>query len=192
VRINTVGSESNLPLIDTVADHLSVSRAGRRQAGRRDPVGPHRHGALGRQAWCPDLLGAELRCRADIKGFIGLVVAQAEDVLHADLSFAVHLAFSYEEEVGCFGVRHLIADLQEANLAPELCIIGEPAGMVPAIAHKGVHRWRCCVKGRAAHSSQTDISVSAVEAGARVVARIAELADGMHNTTLVGFGSVAA
>jgi acetylornithine deacetylase/succinyl-diaminopimelate desuccinylase-like protein len=52
--------------------------------------------------------------------------------------------------------------------------------MVPAIAHKGVHRWRCCVKGHAAHSSQTPRAVNAIEAAARVVARIADMADDLR------------
>jgi acetylornithine deacetylase len=89
----------------------------------------------------------------------------------------VHYAFSFDEEVGCFGVKHLIADLRDAGIAPRLCIVGEPTGMVPAIAHKGVHRWRCCIKGHAAHSSQTTRAVNAIEAGARVVARLADMAD---------------
>jgi acetylornithine deacetylase len=117
-----------------------------------------------------------------MKGFIGLVVAQTESLLAADLPHALHYAFSYDEEVGCFGARTLLKDLEDAGLPreqwPRLCIVGEPTSMVPAIAHKGVWRWRCCVKGRAAHSSQTHISVNAIEAAARVVAGIADMADG--------------
>jgi acetylornithine deacetylase len=55
------------------------------------------------------------RGSADMKGFIGLVVSHAKAFLEADLPFAVHLAFSYDEEVGGFGVRHLIADLQDSR-----------------------------------------------------------------------------
>ena len=100
---------------------------------------------------------------ADMKSFIGLAVAQVPALLAADLPFAVHLAFSYDEEVGCFGAPRLIADLRERGLAPRACIVGEPTGMVPALAHKGVYRWRCCVRGHAAHSSQTPQSVNAIE-----------------------------
>jgi acetylornithine deacetylase len=117
------------------------------------------------------------RGSADMKGFIGLAVAHAQAFLQADLPHAVHLAFSFDEEVGCLGVRHLIADLRDAGLAPTHCIVGEPTGMVPALAHKGVYRWRCGVKGHAAHSSQTPRAVNAIEAAARVVARLADLAD---------------
>ena len=79
------------------------------------------------EGWTHDPYGGEIvdgklygRGSADMKGFIGLVVAQTAAMLAADLSFAVHYAFSFDEEVGCFGVRHLIADLKEAGLAPRL------------------------------------------------------------------------
>ena len=112
-----------------------------------------------------------------MKGFIGLAVAQVPAFLAADLPFAVHLAFSYDEEVGCFGAPRLIADLRERGIRPLACIVGEPTGMVPALAHKGVYRWRCCIKGRAAHSSLTPQSVNAIEVGARVVGKLTDMAE---------------
>jgi acetylornithine deacetylase len=136
------------------------------------------------QAWtmeplCADVRDGKLwgRGSADMKGFIGLAVAQAEFFLQADLPHAIHYAFSFDEEVGCFGVKHLIADLREAGVAPAMCIVGEPTGMTPAIAHKGVYRWRCCVKGKPAHSSLTPTSVNAIEAASRLVSHIADMAD---------------
>jgi acetylornithine deacetylase len=74
-------------------------------------------------------------------------------------------------------VKELIADLREAGIAPLACIVGEPTGMVPAIAHKGVYRYRCCVRGKEAHSSLTPQSVNAIEMAARVVSRVREMAD---------------
>jgi acetylornithine deacetylase len=203
VRVNTVSHESNLGVIDCIADHLrSLGVAprltwddSRRKANLFATLGEGKPDGLilsghtdtvpwDGQAWTLDPLSGELRDHklygrgsADMKGFIGLAVAQARAFLEADLPFAIHYAFSYDEEVGCFGVRHLIADLKEAGLAPRLCFVGEPTGMVPAIAHKGVHRWRCGVRGKAAHSSQTPTAVNAIEAAARVVSRIADLAD---------------
>ncbi len=207
VRFNTVSHESNLGVIECIADHLRtlgvVPRLTwddeRRKANLFATLGEGRPDGLilsghtdtvpwDGQAWSMDPLSGEVRDgrlyargSADMKGFIGLATSQARDFLEADLPFAVHLAFSYDEEVGCFGVRHLIADLKEAGLAPRLCIVGEPTGMIPAIAHKGVHRWRCCVRGKAAHSSQTTSAVNAIEAAARVVARVADLADDLRN-----------
>lgn len=203
VRLNTVSRESNLPLIECIADHLRslgvpirlTHDAARRKAnlfatiGEGKPDGVILSGHTDTvpwdgQAWTVDPLGAEVRGdrllgrgSADMKGFIGLVVAQTGRYLAADAPFAIHYAFSFDEEVGCFGVRHLIADLKDAALSPRLCLIGEPTGMVPAVAHKGVYRWRCCIKGKPAHSSLTPHAVNAIEAGARLVSHIAAMGD---------------
>ena len=211
VRFNTVSRESNLPLIECIADHLRTLGVplrlswddSRRKANLFATLGEGKPGGVilsghtdtvpwDGQAWTVDPLGADLRTvdgeprlygrgSADMKGFIGLVVAQTQAFLDADLPHALHYAFSYDEEVGCFGAQTLLADLAEAGLPkaalPRLCIVGEPTSMVPAIAHKGVARWRCCVKGRAAHSSQTHIAVNAIEAAARMVAGLADMAD---------------
>jgi acetylornithine deacetylase len=203
VRIDTVSRLSNLPLIECIADHLRslavpirLTYDGERRkanlfatlgAGKPDGVILSGHTDTvpwDGQAWTVDPLGGAWhddklygRGSADMKGFIGLVVAQTERFLAADLPHAIHYAFSFDEEVGCFGVQHLIADLRDANIAPRLCIVGEPTGMVPAIAHKGVYRWRCCVKGKPAHSSLTPTSVNAIEAGARLVSHIASMGD---------------
>ena len=211
VRFNTVSRESNLPLIECIADHLRTLGVplrlshddSRRKANLFATLGEGKPGGVilsghtdtvpwDGQAWTVDPLGADLRTvdgeprlygrgSADMKGFIGLVVAQTQAFLDADLPHALHYAFSYDEEVGCFGAQTLLADLAEAGLPkaalPRLCIVGEPTSMIPAIAHKGVARWRCCVKGRAAHSSQTHIAVNAIEAAARLVAGLADMAD---------------
>lgn len=123
--------------------------------------------------------GARLygRGAADMKGFIAVALANAERFVESDAPFSVHLALSYEEEIGCFGVRELIADLKEADIRPLACIVGEPTLMVPAIAHKGVYRWRCCVRGKEAHSSLTPQSVNAVEMAARVVGKLRDMAE---------------
>jgi len=207
VRFNTESRQSNLPLIECIADHLRTLGvplrlswdAGRRKANLFATLGAGKPGGLvlsghtdtvpwDGQSWRIDPLSAELsdgrlygRGSADMKGFIGLVVAQTAAWLEADLPFALHYAFSYDEEVGGFGARHLIDDLRAAGIAPRLCIVGEPTAMVPAIAHKGVYRWRCCVRGRAAHSSLTPMAVNAVEAAARVIAHIADIGDELRD-----------
>jgi acetylornithine deacetylase len=136
------------------------------------------------QDWSVDPLGADVRDgrlygrgSADMKGFIGVALAQVPHWLAADLPFAVHLALSYDEEVGGFGAARLIADMRESGVRPLACIVGEPTGMVPALAHKGVYRWRCCVRGHAAHSSLTPQAVNAIEVGARVIGKLADMAD---------------
>lgn len=203
VRMSTISDQSNKALIETIADHLRTLSVPLRlthdEAGAKSnlfaTLGAGKPGGVvlsghtdtvpwTGQAWTVDPLGAEVRDgrlygrgSADMKSFIGLCVAHASAFLDADLPFAVHFAFSYDEEVGGFGARHLIADLKESGLAPTHCIVGEPTGMVPALAHKGVHRWCCRVKGRAAHSSQTPKAVNAIENAARVIAHLADMAE---------------
>lgn len=122
------------------------------------------------------------RGAADMKSFIAIAVANAELFINSDSPFAVHFAFSYDEEVGCFGVRELIADLKEQSIKPLACIIGEPTNMVPAIAHKGVYRYKCCVRGKEAHSSLTPQSVNAIEMAARVVNKVRDMAEGFEHS----------
>ena len=120
------------------------------------------------------------RGAADMKSFIAIALANAERFIESDSPFAVHFAFSYDEEVGCFGVRELIADMKDQGIKPLACIIGEPTLMVPAIAHKGVYRYKCCVRGKEAHSSLTPQSVNAIEMAARVVGKLRDMAEGFE------------
>ncbi|MFO1286596.1 MAG: acetylornithine deacetylase [Rubrivivax sp.] len=215
VRLNTVSERSNLALIETIADELRTLKVPLRLTyddargkanlfatlGEGKPAGIVLSGHTDTvpwdgQAWTREPLAAEVsggrlygRGSADMKGYIGTVVAQTRRWLEADLPFALHYAFSYDEEVGGFGVRRLLADLREAGVAPRLCIVGEPTEMVPAVAHKGVYRWRCLVRGHAAHSSLRPQAVNAVEAAARVIAQIAGLGDELrdHEPRQAGF-----
>src|SRR5664279_6440464 len=203
VRMNPASRESNLELIHFIRDELvrhgvqsrlTFDDEGKKAnlfatVGEGKPAGVIISGHTDTvpwdgQSWSVDPLGAELRegrlygrGSADMKSFIGLAVAQVPAFLAADLPFAVHLAFSYDEEVGCFGARRLLADMQGRGVMPLACIVGEPTGMVPALAHKGVYRWRCCIKGHAAHSSQTPQSVNAIEVGARVVGKLTDMSE---------------
>ena len=115
-----------------------------------------------------------------MKSFIAIALANAERFIESESPFAVHFAFSYDEEVGCFGVRELIADMKDQGIKPLACIIGEPTLMVPAIAHKGVYRYKCCVRGKEAHSSLTPQSVNAIEMAARVVGKVRDMAEGFE------------
>jgi len=203
VRMDTVSRNSNLELIHFIRDELArhgvkstltFDDAGRKAnlfatLGEGKPAGVIVSGHTDTvpwdgQHWSLDPLSAEVkdgrlygRGSADMKGFIGLAVAQTPAFLAADLPFAIHFAFSYDEEVGCFGAPRLIADLRARGILPLACIVGEPTGMVPALAHKGVYRWRCCIKGKAAHSSLTPQAVNAIEVGARVVGKLGDMAE---------------
>ena len=203
VQMSTISHQSNLALIECIADHLRSLHIPlrltyddeRQKANLFATIGAGKPGGVilsghtdtvpwEGQAWTMEPLCGAVRDgrlygrgSADMKGFIAMAVAQAQSLRDADLPHAMHFAFSYDEEVGGFGVRRLVADLNDAGVKPGSCLIGEPTNMVPALAHKGVHRWRCCVKGKPAHSSLTPIAVNAIEAASRVVAHIADMAD---------------
>ena len=209
VRINTVSQNSNLELIHFVRDELKRLGVRSRLSYNADKSKANLFATLGEnkpagiilsghtdtvpwdgQDWSVPQLGALLkegpeprlygRGSADMKGFIGVALSHAEQFLNSTAPFAVHLALSYDEEVGCFGVRELIADLRDAGIKPLACIIGEPTSMVPAIAHKGVYRYRCCVRGKEAHSSLTPKSVNAIEMAARLIGKVRDMAEGFE------------
>lgn len=203
VRMNTVSHHSNLELIHFIRDHLAKLGVNSRLTYNDDKTKANLFATLGEgkpagvilsghtdtvpwdgQDWTMDPLSALVkdgnlygRGSADMKAFIGIAVSHAEQFLNSDAPFAIHLAFSYEEEIGCFGVKELIADLRDVNIKPLACIVGEPTSMVPAIAHKGVYRYKCCVRGKEAHSSLTPHSVNAIEMAARVVGRVRDMAE---------------
>ena len=121
------------------------------------------------------------RGSADMKGFIGVALAQAPKFVAAlnanRLDAPLHYALSYDEEVGCLGVRGLIRDLEEHGIRPAGCVVGEPTSMQPIIAHKGMNRFRCAVHGREAHSSYVTYGVDAIEYAAKLVVFIRQIAD---------------
>ena len=206
VRINTVSANSNLELIHLIRDELQKLGVASRLTFNAEKTKANLFATLGEgkpagvilsghtdtvpwdgQDWTLDPLSATVRDgklygrgSADMKSFIALCVANAEHFLKSEAPFAVHFAFSYEEEIGCFGVKELIADLRDAGIHPAACIVGEPTSMVPAIAHKGVYRYKCCVRGKEAHSSLTPTSVNAIEMAARVVGRVRDMAEGFE------------
>ncbi len=112
------------------------------------------------------------RGSCDMKGFLAVCLSRAESILAAGLPVPVHFAFSYDEEVGCVGVKGLIEALQKRPRLPRACIIGEPTSMGVIRAHKGMLYKRCRVHGKAAHSSLVHQGVNAVTAAAKTIARI--------------------
>ena len=98
----------------------------------------------------------------DMKSFSATALAFVPELLRRGLRQPVHLALSYDEEVGCIGVHRLLADIVARGVAPAGCIVGEPTGMQVVVAHKGKKAWRCRVRGFEAHSSLTPMGVNAV------------------------------
>lgn len=111
----------------------------------------------------------------DMKSFGATALMMVPQLLRRKLKRPVHLAFSYDEEVGCIGVRRLIADMVAQGYKPAGCIVGEPTGMQVVIAHKGKHAYRTTVRGFEAHSSLTPLGVNAVEIACEFVAHLKSL-----------------
>ena len=119
------------------------------------------------------------RGTADMKGFIAIVLAFVPKFLEAGLQTPVHLAFSYDEEVGCIGVRRLIELINGLSVKPRLCIVGEPTDMKVVVAHKGKRSLSVEVIGTEAHSSLAPQAVNAVEYAAELIAFIKGCARGI-------------
>lgn len=108
----------------------------------------------------------------DMKGFSATVLMMVPELLKRRLKQPVHLAFSYDEEIGCIGVRSLITHMTDQGFRPAGCIVGEPTGMQVVIAHKGKHAYKTSVRGFEAHSSLTPQGVNAVEIACEFVANL--------------------
>jgi acetylornithine deacetylase len=120
------------------------------------------------------------RGTADMKGFLALALAAAPRFATASLQRPVQFALTYDEEVGCLGAPSLIEALVRSGPRPAAVIVGEPTGMEAVCGHKGVATFRVIVTGHEAHSSLTHLGASAVMAGARLMARLLELAEALE------------
>ena len=188
IAFPTVSAESNLALIDYVdtllkragAKTARVFNTARTKANLFASIGPDTEAGilvsghtdvvpvLG-QPWTRDpfrLSAAEGRLygrgTADMKGFIACALAQAEALAGRRLHRPYQMAFSYDEEIGCVGVRSLIENFSALSRPPQLCVIGEPTSMRPAIAHKGKIAGRVTCTGRECHSAQAREGLNAI------------------------------
>jgi len=117
------------------------------------------------------------RGTCDMKSYLAVALAQVPKMVAADLKTPIHLALSYDEEVGCIGVRRLIDMLNAAEVKPAMVIVGEPTSMEVVTAHKGKRSFRCHVTGKAAHSSLAPHGVNAVEFAALAIAKLRQKAE---------------
>ena len=93
------------------------------------------------------------RGTTDMKGYLACVMALASRASHAALTEPLKIAFSYDEEVGCVGIRHMIGELERLVGLPRACFVGEPTGMQVAIGHKGKAALRAVCHGQSGHSA---------------------------------------
>ena len=119
-----------------------------------------------------------------MKGFLAVCLAMAPEMASADLKRPIHIAVSYDEEVGCIGVRSLIARLENWPVRPVAVLVGEPTSMRVVDAHKGIVTYRVDITGREAHSSTRGLGLNAINVAARLINAIEQLgesfADGSH------------
>jgi acetylornithine deacetylase len=111
----------------------------------------------------------------DMKGFVACALAMALRAAARPLRTPLHLALSYDEEVGCLGVRSLIDMLDSAPFRPAFCIVGEPTGMQVATGHKGKIALRATCTGREGHSALAPMALNALHLGADFLIRVRAL-----------------
>jgi acetylornithine deacetylase len=117
------------------------------------------------------------RGTADMKGFIACALAMAPTFAAADLALPVHLALTFDEEIGFRGAPILIAQLVGYGPLPKAAIVGEPTSMGVIAAHKGCHEFTTTISGVEGHASMPDRGVNAVEHAARYVTHLLGLRD---------------
>ncbi|MBX9590392.1 MAG: acetylornithine deacetylase [Hyphomonadaceae bacterium] len=115
------------------------------------------------------------RGACDMKGFLACVLALVPMFKGRRLKVPIHIAFSYDEEVGCTGVRPMIAKLGKSLPLPRMVVVGEPTSMMVVDAHKGPMRWSVEVTGKAAHSSLPHLGVNAITYAGRLLGELARM-----------------
>ncbi|WP_226344949.1 acetylornithine deacetylase [Agilicoccus flavus] len=206
VAFDTTSRNSNLELIDAVADELrghglephvfpddegrkanlvvtvpaaDGSRSGGVMLSGHTDVVP-----VDDQEWSSDPFRAQIRDgrlygrgTCDMKAFSAVAISLLPRMVSARLREPIHLALSYDEEVGCVGGARIVKQIADLGLAPSACIVGEPTNMAVVRAHKSINLVRVTFTGVAAHSSLTPQGVNAVEHAARFVTRVRDMAD---------------
>ncbi len=112
------------------------------------------------------------RGAADMKGFVACALRAVLEAAGRDLRTPLHLALSYDEELGCLGVPSLIAMLASAPARPRLVIVGEPTGMAVATGHKGKVALRATCRGREAHSALAPLGLNAIHLAADLLGHL--------------------
>lgn len=197
VGFPTVSRDSNLDLIHWVRDYLAAHGVESVLSHGADPGKANLFATIGSgeggivlsghtdvvsvdgQEWSSDPFLLEERDgklfgrgTCDMKGFIAAALAKVPALAAADLREPVHLAFSFDEEIGCKGVGYMLDDLVARGVRPRGCVVGEPTSMDVVIGHKTGSAYGCTVRGLEAHSSLAPYGVNAIFFAARIIARL--------------------
>ena len=207
VQFNTVSRDTNLPLIEYVATYLDdfgiesyqVTSDDGKKSNLYASIGPEEPGGVvlsghtdvvpvDGQDWESDPFNPEVkdhklygRGTCDMKGFIGTVLALVPEM--NSLSKPIHLALSYDEELGCKGAPRMIRELSNKLAEPEAVIVGEPTRLSAITGHKGMVTLKTSIQGFEAHSSQTHKGVSAVMIAAKLVDTLNTMASQLADVT---------
>ncbi len=208
ISFDTTSWRSNLDLIDFVTDYLNGHRVSSQVFYNEDKTKANLLATIGpddvpgiilsghsdvvpvaEQNWSHDpfdmieqdgkLYG---RGTSDMKGFIACVLARVPEFVRADLKEPLHLAFSYDEEIGCTGVMSLVEHVKAMSVRPRACIVGEPTNMKVVNSHKGIFQLLTRVYGLESHSS-TDRGLNAVMYAAEMISFLSDLANEMKERT---------
>lgn len=198
VSFDTTSSLSNLPMMDFIRSYLDdygiestvVANADGTKANIYATIGPRDIGGIvlsghtdvvpvTDQPWTSDpfaiieregkLFG---RGTCDMKGFIAVALALVPEFVARPLGTPVHFAFSYDEEVGCLGVRPLVEKIVAEFPRPRVVVVGEPTSMRVVNAHKSGYRFTTEVTGLEAHSSATHLGVNAIMYAGEMIAEL--------------------
>jgi acetylornithine deacetylase len=115
------------------------------------------------------------RGTCDMKGFIAATLAMAPRYAELDLKRPVHFAYTFDEEIGCLGARHLAKELTRLEIRPSVAIIGEPTSMRIIEGHKGCYEYTTSFTGFEGHASNPDVGVNAIEYAVRYVSKLLAL-----------------
>ena len=201
VSFDTTSFKSNLDLIKFIENYLIdlnikselIYDETKNKANLFTTIGPNLQGGIvlsghtdvvpiTKQNWTSDpfilterddkLFG---RGSSDMKGFIAIVLSRVSAMVEKKLKKPIHLAFSYDEEIGCVGVHSLLDLIKKKSINPEFCIVGEPTSMEMVIGHKGKHAYDVKVDGLSCHSGQAPNGVNAINYASKLINYIEEI-----------------
>lgn len=201
VAFDTTSAKTNIPLIEFVEAYLSSHGIGSVRVPSDNGIHTSLHAVIGPkgvpgiglsghtdvvpvegQKWATDPFtltqkGNRLfgRGSCDMKGFVACILSHVPEFKKRSLKTPIHLLLSYDEEVGCTGVRPMIAELGDKLPAPRLVIVGEPTSMKVVDAHKSINGFETVVTGKESHSGKPHLGVNAIMAAGQLVCELTRI-----------------
>ena len=201
VAFDTTSVKTNIPLIEFVEGYLSSHGIESARVPSGNGIHTSLHAVIGPsgvpgiglsghtdvvpvegQEWATDPFtltqkGSRLygRGSCDMKGFLACILAHVPAFKARDLKVPIHLLLSYDEEVGCTGVRPMIGELGNRLPAPRLVIVGEPTSMKVVDAHKSIHGFETHVWGKESHSGKPHLGVNAIMAAGQLIGELTRM-----------------